>query len=372
MPPSRPLPEPHVRAVAWSGSARDGVLSILDQTLIPETVVAPERTTAAEVIADIQRLAVRGAPAIGVAGAFGLVLAARSLVEECGDDPQRFGARLAVVAEEIAAARPTAVNLRTAVTRSLASWQRMAPPPAEAPQLFLAAAQELEALEREACDAIARHGAARLQGCRRVLTHCNTGALVTPGLGTALAPLFALHAWGEEIHVWADETRPLLQGLRLTAWELARAGVPHAVIPEGAAAGLMRRGEVDAVILGADRVCRNGDVANKVGTYSLAVLARHHEIPFLVAAPLSTLDPRTPGGDEVVIEDRPGDLGRYLRPEAVAPDLATREPAFDVTPAALVTCLLTERGALEAPDERLLVPWMAAASRLQTGADAGR
>ncbi len=255
--------------------------------------MAPERTTAAEVISDIQRLAVRGAPAIGVAGAYGLVLAARSLSDEIPTDPDRFAARLAEAAEAIATARPTAVNLRTAVNRSMAVWRRTRPTPTAAPDLFLAAARELEAIERAACDAIARYGAARLRGCRRILTHCNTGALVTPGLGTALAPLFALHAWGEEIHVWADETRPLLQGLRLTAWELARAGVPHAVIGEGAAAGLMRRGEVDAVILGADRVCRNGDVANKVGTYGLAVLARHHGVPFLVAAPLSTLDPAT-------------------------------------------------------------------------------
>lgn len=368
----RPLPEPHVRAVVWTGDARSGSLAILDQTRIPQAEVAPERTTAAEVISDIQRLAVRGAPAIGVAGAYGLVLAARSLSDEIPTDPDRFAARLAEAAEAIATARPTAVNLRTAVNRSMAVWRRTRPTPTAAPDLFLAAARELEAIERAACDAIARYGAARLRGCRRILTHCNTGALVTPGLGTALAPLFALHAWGEEIHVWADETRPLLQGLRLTAWELARAGVPHAVIGEGAAAGLMRRGEVDAVILGADRVCRNGDVANKVGTYGLAVLARHHGVPFLVAAPLSTLDPGTGSGDDVVIEDRPGDLARYLRPEAVAPELSTREPAFDVTPATLVSCLLTEEGALEGPDEASLAPWMAAATRLQAGGDAGR
>ena len=172
--------------------------------------------------------------------------------------------------------------------------------------------------------------------------------------------------------MWADETRPLLQGLRLTAWELERAGVPHAVIPEGAAAGLMRRGEVDAVILGADRICRNGDVANKVGTYGVAVLARHHRIPFLVAAPVSTLDPHTATGDEVVIEDRPGDLARYLREEAAGPALRTREPAFDVTPAALVTCLVTDRGTLEAPTEAALAPWMSEARRLQEGGRGSR
>ncbi|MFV1958628.1 MAG: S-methyl-5-thioribose-1-phosphate isomerase, partial [Planctomycetota bacterium] len=212
----------------------------------------------------------------------------------------------------------------------------------------------------------------RLAGATRFLTHCNAGALVTPGLGTALAPIYVLHGRGEPVHVWVDETRPLLQGLRLTHWELARAGIAHRVLVDGAAASLFAGGAVDAVIVGADRVCSNGDVANKVGTYGLAVLARHHDVPFFVAAPLTTLDPATASGHAVPIEERPGDEARYLRPEVLAGDVETYAPAFDVTPAALVTALLTDAGPIEEPDKDRLAPLMEAAGRLQPWGAGGR
>jgi methylthioribose-1-phosphate isomerase len=222
--------------------------------------------------------------------------------------------------------------------------------PREAAGALLAAARALEAYEREACDAIGRAGAAWVAstvptGRVRLLTHCNAGALVTPGIGTALAPVYVLHHRGRDVHVWVDETRPLLQGLRLTSWELARAGVPHAVLVDGAAAGLIARGEVDAVIVGADRVCANGDVVNKVGTYGLALAARRHGVPFLVAAPESTRDVRTPTGAHVEIEERRDDPHTYLRTNTALPSVPAFAPAFDVTPADLVTLLLTERSA---------------------------
>jgi methylthioribose-1-phosphate isomerase len=177
-------------------------------------------------------------------------------------------------------------------------------------------------------------------------------------MGTALAPIYRLAEAGPGVRVWVDETRPLLQGLRLTSWELGKAGIPHAVLVEGAAAGLLRRGEIDAVLVGADRVCRNGDVVNKVGTYPLALAAREHRVPFVVAAPLSTLDPKTASGDAVVIEERPADGGTYLLPGSARGDLEAFAPAFDVTPAPLVTALVTEKGVLERPDSDSLAAWM--------------
>ena len=238
--------------------------------------------------------------------------------------------------------------------------------------MLLDAALELERYEREACAEIGRLGADRLDGAERVLTHCNAGALVTSGLGTALAPLYVLHARGRPLHVWVDETRPLLQGLRLTAFELARAGIPCRVVGESAAWTLFRQGLVDAVITGADRVCANGDVVNKVGTWPLAVACREHGVPFLVAAPLTTLDPRTPEGGAVEIEERQGDALRYLRDDVAPAGLPTYEPAFDVTPAALITCLVTEAGCLEPPTPEALAPLLEAARRLQAAPTPGR
>ena len=341
------LPPSPVLPLAWRGGWRDGALHLLDQTLLPAEERMRVLRTSAELVRDIQRLAVRGAPLLGLAGAYGLVLAMRESIEELEGGSRGLDARFALRAEALARARPTAVNLPRAVSEALAQPRCREGTPEQRAQALLEHAAALEARERIACESIARHGADLLGGRTRVLTHCNAGALVTPGLGTALAPLYLLHHRGLPVHVWVGETRPLLQGLRLTAYELSKAGVPFAVVADGAAADLMRRGEVDAAIVGADRVCRNGDVVNKVGTYAVALACRAHGLPFYVAAPLSTFDAATPSGDAVEIEQRPGDALRYLRPESCPASLPSREPAFDVTPAALVSALITEIGVLD-------------------------
>jgi methylthioribose-1-phosphate isomerase len=339
------LPAPPIQGLAWHGDARTGRLHVLDQTLLPGEERVLVRAAAEEVVADIRRLAIRGAPLLGVAGAYALVLAARGAAAVTGNAPD-YRALVRAEARRIASARPTAVNLARAVEGALAAAEPESGEPETHLAALFAAARRLEDTERAASEAIARHGAKLLSGRGRLLTHCNAGALVMPGLGTALAPIYALHHRGERVHVWVDETRPLLQGLRLTAFELAKAGVPHAVVGEGAAFSLMRLGEVDAAIVGADRICANGDVVNKVGTYGVALGCRHHGIPFYVAAPRSTFDPATPTGDDVLLEQRRGDAGLYVRPGVLPADLPTVEPAFDVTPAALVTAYVTEEGVL--------------------------
>jgi methylthioribose-1-phosphate isomerase len=302
-------------AVTWTGDA----IEIIDQTLLPAEVRVLRLTTPDEVVEAIQRLAVRGAPALGVTGALGAVLAR-------GD---------AAAAERIASARPTAVNLRWGVERVLA---------ADDP-----AAEALKVLEEDiaACRAIAEHGRAALAGAERILTVCNAGRLATAGMGTALAVVYAKAEAGEPVEVFACETRPLLQGARLTAWELADAGVPVTVLPDGAAPALLARGGVDAVIVGCDRVAANGDVANKIGTYALAIAARHHGVPFYVAGPRSTLDPATPSGAEIEIELRDG--GEVRGVAGLDVTTAVWNPAFDVTPAELITALITDAGVLRAP-----------------------
>lgn len=337
--PQDALPPPPVVALRWEGGAQDGALHVLDQTLLPGEERRLVRTRAEDVVADIRRLAIRGAPLLGMAGAYALVLAAREILV-AAQGPDAFNAALAWAAERIATARPTAINLPAAVLGALAATEPAADEPVERLAGLLREAQALEERERRACEGIAREGARVLAGRRRILTHCNAGALVTPGLGTALAPLYALHHRGEQVFVWVDETRPLLQGLRLTAYELAKAGVPHAVIGEGAAFGLMREGRIDAAIVGADRICANGDVINKVGTYGVALGCRAHGLPFFVAAPPTTFDRATPSGASVTIEERRGDLGAYLRAGTLAAATATVEPAFDVTPSGLVTGIL--------------------------------
>ena len=291
----------------------DGVLELLDQTRLPAEVVWLRCTTPDEVVDAIKRLAVRGAPAIGVAAAYGLALA----------DPHDFDN----AAERLAAARPTAVNLRRAVEQSTAAG----------PEHALEVARAIEAREREATERIARHGAALFGKDERVLTHCNTGALATTGSGTALGVIEAAWRNGAVAQVWVDETRPLNQGARLTAWELDQAGIPFKVVTDSSAGFLMSRGLVDRIIVGADRIAANGDVANKIGTYPLAVLAAHHGIPFVVAAPTSTIDLATPTGADIPIEERdPTEVSPHGHPAA--------NYAFDVTPAELVTAVVTEEG----------------------------
>ncbi len=310
----------------------EGALEILDQTLLPGEERWLRLTTPAEVIAAIRRLAVRGAPAIGVAGAYAVALAAGSKAE------------VRAAAPAIASARPTAVNLRWAVERMLGVLEGAPEPPRD---LLLAEAHRIRDEDEACCRAIGRHGAALLGRTSRVLTHCNAGSLATAGYGTALGVVYAAVEAGKRVAVFADETRPLLQGARLTAWELARAGIEVTVLPDAAAASLLRAGRIDAVVVGADRIAANGDVANKVGTYPLALLAREHSVPFYVAAPRSTIDRRCPEGGSIPIEERSGsEVTEGFGVRTAPAGVYVYSPAFDVTPAKLVRALITEVGVL--------------------------
>jgi methylthioribose-1-phosphate isomerase len=289
---------------------------LLDQRRLPEEVVEVRCASAAEVADAIRDMVVRGAPAIGIAAAYGLALAALN-----GDD-------LGTAERALAASRPTAVNLPWALAR-----MREEPTPGRA--------RALHEEEVARCRRMAAHAAGLFEPGTRALTHCNAGGLATGGYGSAVGALRAAAERGLLERVLVDETRPLLQGARLTAWELEQARIPHAVIADSAAGSLMARGEVDLVVTGADRIAANGDTANKIGTYSLAVLAAHHEIPFYVVAPSSTLDPETPDGAEIPIEERD--------PAELTSRFPARNPAFDVTPAALIAAIVTEDGVHRPP-----------------------
>jgi methylthioribose-1-phosphate isomerase len=289
---------------------------VLDQRRLPEDEVELRLTTSAEVAEAIRTLAVRGAPAIGVAAAYGLALAAQQ------------GENLDDAYTTLASSRPTAVNLVWALDE-----MRHDPTPARAKSLHLAEVARCRTMGALAVE-LFPEGA-------RVLTHCNAGGLATGGYGTALGAIRAAWEAGRVSSVWVDETRPLLQGARLTAWELEQLGIEHAVIVDGAAASRMAEGEVDLVVTGADRIAANGDTANKIGTYGLAVLAHHHRIPMVVVAPTSTLDPATATGEGIVVEERDG--------VEVTARFNARNPAFDVTPAELISAIVTERGVHRAP-----------------------
>jgi methylthioribose-1-phosphate isomerase len=316
-----------IRPVEW----RDGVLRILDQTRLPHEEVVLECRTVADVEAAIRRLAVRGAPALGIAAAHALGLAASS-------DPST----LRQAGERLVATRPTAVNIRWAVARVV----RVADGGGD----VLAEARAIEREDEDACARMGELGAALVPDGANILTHCNTGMLCTAGIGTAQGVIFTAHRAGKRVHVWVDETRPVLQGARLTSWELQRLGVPMTLVADTAAASLMARGLVDLVITGADRIAANGDVANKIGTYALAVLASHHGVPFYVAAPTSTVDLEKQSGSDIWVEER--DVSELTAPfgVALAPDATPAfNPAFDVTPAGLVTAIVTERGIVREP-----------------------
>jgi methylthioribose-1-phosphate isomerase len=290
---------------------------VLDQRRLPDEEVELECSSADDVADAIRTLAVRGAPAIGIAAAYGYALAAAR-----GDDLEQ-------AARVLGSARPTAANL---------GWALREVQEADDPA---ARARELHHEEVERCRQMAAHAAALLAPGARALTHCNTGGLATGGYGTALGALRAAHEQGRLRQVWVDETRPLLQGGRLTAWELRALGIPHAVIVDAAAGALMADGRVDCVLVGADRIAADGDTANKIGTYSLAVLADHHGLPFYVVAPTSTIDLGAPSGDAIAIEER--------APEEVTARSPAWNPAFDVTPAALISAIVTEAGVHRAP-----------------------
>ena len=334
-----------IRAVDWSP---DGTaVRIIDQRRLPATVVERDLASLDDVCEAIRTLAVRGAPAIGVAGAMGLVV---SLERYGTAGVPEFRERLHSFAAQIRATRPTAVNLPWAIDRMLLRSRATDSSPAEVLAILRAEATAIRDEDRAMCDRIGAYGLPLIPDGARVLTHCNAGALATAGIGTALAPIYLAAAAGRRVEVFVDETRPLLQGSRLTSWELTRAAIPATVIADNMAASLMRAGEVDLVIVGADRIAANGDVANKIGTYPLALAARHHGVPFYVAAPWSTFDPATETGHQIVIEHRAADeLGRGFESPVSPTGVAVYNPAFDVTPAALVTAFVTDRGILRPP-----------------------
>jgi methylthioribose-1-phosphate isomerase len=326
---------------------------IVDQRQLPAELVMRDLRSLDEVVDAIRALAVRGAPAIGICAAAGLAIVMHAHVQRhSSESPAAAAAALNRYAATLANARPTAVNLAWAIRRCTA---RALASPTSGAGMVAHLAAEARAIHEEDLAmgrAIAAHGLSLLSDPVRVLTHCNTGALATGGAGTALAPIYAAHAAGRSVTVFASETRPLLQGARLTSWELHRAGIPVTVIVDSAAAALMLAGKVDAVLVGADRIAANGDVANKVGTYSLAVNAARHGIPFYVLAPQSTVDPSTPRGQDIEIEERSRDeLARSGNTQLLADGVGVWNPAFDVTPGDLVTAVITDRGVFRAPYE---------------------
>jgi methylthioribose-1-phosphate isomerase len=333
-------------SLRWQGD-ETGHLDVLDQTRLPEAVEWRSCRDVESVVEAIQSLRVRGAPAIGIAGGYGLVVAAGEAVR-AGLASAVARKHIEVRGAVIAAARPTAVNLRWAVDRCLAVLARL-PADADAAAFataLLAEARDIHEEDRRLCAAIGGHGAAILPA-GGVLTHCNTGALATGGTGTALAVIVSAWEQGTPLEVFADETRPLFQGARLTAWELVQRGIPVTVLVDAAAAHLLKSGRIASCIVGADRITTCGDVANKIGTYGLAVLAEAHGVPFFVAAPSSSFDLELESGAEIPIEERAAaevlrPLGRVAAPEAAR----AFNPAFDVTPARLITGIITEHGVI--------------------------
>jgi len=320
-----------------------GRLILLDQTLLPGREVEREYTRWEDVADAIRTLVVRGAPAIGVAAAFGVVLAAR---ESRATSADALLSDLETAVKGLAATRPTAVNLFWALDRMRGVADTLRERSLdEARARLLAEAEAILAEDVAANRALGDHGAALVPPNARILTHCNAGALATAGYGTALGVVRSAHARGLLSLLWVDETRPVMQGSRLTAWECVREGIPHRLIADVAAASVMARGQVDLVVTGADRIAANGDTANKIGTYALAVQARHHGIPFYIAAPFSTIDPTLASGAEIPIEERDGTEVRRVGAQQTAPESSpVYNPAFDVTPAALITAIITERG----------------------------
>lgn len=346
-----------VRTVWWEDDASGAIVCLLDQSLLPQEVVYLRLKHEQEVADAIRALKVRGAPAIGVTAAFGLALSIRRLIQEQDGSLSLSAAQQHVhaVGELLSETRPTAVNLFWAIERMLlcadvainnhASLQDLA-------HLLQAEAQSIADEDFDACMAMGNYGAELIADGDTLLTHCNAGALATAGWGTALAPMYVAHKAGKRIHVFVDETRPVLQGARLTTWELQQEGIPLTLITDSMVGHFMRLGSIKAVFVGADRVAANGDVANKIGTYSVAVLAHAHQIPFYVAAPSSTIDLDIPSGEYIPIEQRNLEEVTSVRGIAIAPaGIRAANPAFDVTPHTYITAIITERGIIHPPYE---------------------
>ena len=353
---------PELNVISWNA----GRIRLVDQSRLPLEEAYLEIEDCRTLADAIREMRVRGAPALGVAAAYGLALAASRSSET---DTVRLLAEMQDAAGMLRSTRPTAVNLAWALER-VTGAARGASTVAQVARAALSEARRIHQEEIEAGRAIGRSGADLVPPGASILTHCNTGALATAGYGTALAVIRTAHEQGKRIHVFVDETRPLLQGARLTAWELQRLGIPFTVIVDGAAGEMMRRGRIGCVIVGADRIAANGDVANKVGTYSLAVLAKENGLPFYVAAPTSTIDLSTATGDIIPIEERSADEVTAFAGTRTAPDgVAAANPAFDVTPARYVAAIITEKGVARPPyDETLSRLSSRSARAVRTGA----
>ncbi len=338
-----------VKTLEWTA---DGV-RFIDQRKLPTEEVYVLCRTYGEVAEAIRNMTVRGAPAIGVAAAMGIALGVRDSQAQTTSELRQ---ELERISDAIGATRPTAVNLFWAIRRMRQVFdQNSALPPQKLRQRLVDEAQRMYVEDIAANQAIGRHGATLLPATGGVLTHCNAGALATCGYGTALGVIRAAVEQGKQLRVYADETRPFLQGSRLTAWELMQDGIPTTVISDNMAGAMMRQGKIKAVVVGADRIAANGDVANKIGTYTVAVLAKEHSIPFYVAAPFSTVDLQCPDGSHIPIEQRAAREVTHLGPQRVAPaGVEVENPAFDVTPSRYVSAIVTERGVAKAPYEESL------------------
>jgi len=333
-----------IQAISWSPS---GAVRIIDQRALPEAEITRDLESAESVADAIRQLQVRGAPLIGIAAAMGLVAGLR---EQRAASRGEFLTRLKELAGMLVTTRPTAVNLRWALDRMCRVAEATSGDGSDLWERLRVEATTIWEEDRAMCRKIGEHGLTILPDGANVLTHCNTGALATGGIGTALAPIYLAHEQGRRVHVYVDETRPLLQGSRLTAWELQHAGVPSTLITDATAATLMRQARVDVILVGADRICANGDFANKIGTYGLAVLARHHGVPFYCAAPWSSVDTTLAEGDLIPIEQRAATEVTVMAGRPMAPEgMPALNPAFDVTPARYVTGFITDRGIVQPP-----------------------
>ena len=333
------------RTIEWVGGL-DGHVSMIDQTRLPVDLVMLQCHDVKSIWDAIRRLSVRGAPAIGIAGAMGVVLGVR---DDTCKDREGFLLHLDEVCDYLASSRPTGVNRFGALERMRQCARSLESNDVEALKAaLLEEARRIRDEDAAMCRAIGRHGESLIGPGVGVLTHCNAGSLATAEYGTATAPMYTAHAAGRRFRVYADETRPLLQGSRLTAWELQRAGIDVTVLCDNMAGALLRSGKVNLVITGADRIAANGDVANKIGTYGLAVLAKEHDVPFYVAAPTTTFDPGTPDGSTIPIEQRdPDEIRCGFGKQTAPPDVVCYCPAFDVTPAKLIAGIVTERGLIQ-------------------------
>jgi methylthioribose-1-phosphate isomerase len=344
-----------MRTVWWQEDTRGEAVCMIDQTLLPEQVVYLTLTHERQVAEAISTLKVRGAPAIGVTAAFGMALALNRLLRERGEalTLEEAQEHLRSVGELLRSTRPTAVNLQWAIERILRRADRAIREQSSVPDLARSLRDEARAIadeDFEACLNMGRYGAELIADGDTLLTHCNAGSLATAGWGTALAPMYVAHRAGKHLHVFVDETRPMLQGSRLTAWELQQEGIPLTLITDNMAGYFMRYGDIKAVFVGADRIAANGDAANKIGTYSVAVLAQAHSIPFYVVAPRSSIDLKLSSGEQIPIEQRHPEEVTKVRGVVMAPaGIRAANPAFDVTPHSYVTAIITEAGIARPP-----------------------